>query len=343
MPFRARKSITIIPGLVKLNLSGTTGRNGSKGGMSWTLGLLGLATYNTRDGKWRVNTPGLGWWESSSRSQREKRKLQKRVAKAKPAAGGGSRPTGAGRKDAEAAHYARWFRALEREGVNPAQAARDAGRCPTCGHKMSPGQWCVPCAQKAAKRHDQAEARAAARQRQETRLYGAPSAPSGGQPGGRPDAIDQYLQAVEDGNMSPERRRLIGERPAVRCPSCGTPHRDGACPFCGPDQIESARRRAERACMGCGTPGKFPHCDPCEDQLARNRADMADRGEPIGEPTWLTPEARARLDERMAAEGRTHHAPPRGAGGQCGAKTQDGTPCRNGAGCSIRSHRRVLT
>lgn len=28
-------------------------------------------------------------------------------------------------------------------------------------------------------------------------------------------------------------------------------------------------------------------------------------------------------------------------GGQCGAKTQDGTRCRNGAGCPIPSHRRL--
>jgi hypothetical protein len=166
MPFRARKRITIIPGLVRLNLSGTTGRNGTKGGASWTVGILGFATYSTGDGRYRVNTPGIGWWESSTRAQRRKRRADAAAVRRGPSALG---------VDPDAGAFAKYFRAVRKEGGDPTAAARAYGRCPDCGRLLPRTRGgaaaCSHCLRKAQRSYERAEAAAAdeARLRREAR------------------------------------------------------------------------------------------------------------------------------------------------------------------------------
>jgi hypothetical protein len=75
MPFRWRKSVVVIPYVLKYNAAASAGKaRGLQSSGSWTVGILGVATYNTRNGQYRVNTPGPGWWESSTRAQRRKRR-----------------------------------------------------------------------------------------------------------------------------------------------------------------------------------------------------------------------------------------------------------------------------
>jgi hypothetical protein len=79
VPFRIRKSVNVIPGLVRLNASCSTSRGkGTSGGASWTFHLGRLVSYNTRTGTWTVNPPGPGSWQSSTRAQRRRRREGKR-------------------------------------------------------------------------------------------------------------------------------------------------------------------------------------------------------------------------------------------------------------------------
>lgn len=50
--YQFRKPITIIPGLLRVNLS--------RSGISWTWHLGRLASWNSRTGDTHINTPGLG-------------------------------------------------------------------------------------------------------------------------------------------------------------------------------------------------------------------------------------------------------------------------------------------
>jgi hypothetical protein len=76
--FRARKRVPIIPGLLRMNASGSAG-GGKKasGGVSWTWHLGKLVSYNTKTGVTTVNTPGLGSWSSSTKAQRKARREDK--------------------------------------------------------------------------------------------------------------------------------------------------------------------------------------------------------------------------------------------------------------------------
>jgi hypothetical protein len=78
--FRARKRVTIIPGLLRMNASGSAG-GGKKasGGVSWTWRLGRLVSYNTKTGVTTVNTPGLGSWSSSTKAQRKTRREGKSI------------------------------------------------------------------------------------------------------------------------------------------------------------------------------------------------------------------------------------------------------------------------
>lgn len=164
MPFRGRKSIPIIPYVLKYNFAVSAGKKkGVSTSGSWTMGILGVATYNTRDGRYRVNTPGWGWWESSTRAQRRKRKAEKRVAntQARPAvAAAGNRPA----SDPDAGAFARYFKAIRKEERDPRAEARAYGRCPDCGHLLPESRGgeaaCPKCIQTAQRARERAEAAA---------------------------------------------------------------------------------------------------------------------------------------------------------------------------------------
>jgi hypothetical protein len=80
--FRVRKSIPIIPGILRLNASGSAGGGKTRGGTSFTIHLGKLISYNTRTGVTSVNPPGPGSWQSSPRSTRKKNKARKQQLKA---------------------------------------------------------------------------------------------------------------------------------------------------------------------------------------------------------------------------------------------------------------------
>jgi hypothetical protein len=78
--FRIRKNITIIPGVLRLNASGSASRGrGARGGSSWTWHLGKLVSYNTRTGRWSVNPPGPGSWQSGTRTQRQAAKARRKA------------------------------------------------------------------------------------------------------------------------------------------------------------------------------------------------------------------------------------------------------------------------
>lgn len=76
--FRARKRVTIIPFILRMNASGNAG-GGKKasGGVSWTWHLGKWISYNTKTGTTTVNTPGIGSWQSTTKAQRKTRRADK--------------------------------------------------------------------------------------------------------------------------------------------------------------------------------------------------------------------------------------------------------------------------
>lgn len=78
MRWRARKPITIIPGILRMNVSSAAGGGRkSAGGVSFTWHIGKYASYNTKRGAATINTPGLGSVTTSTKTQRKKRREEK--------------------------------------------------------------------------------------------------------------------------------------------------------------------------------------------------------------------------------------------------------------------------
>lgn len=323
MPFRARKKITIIPGILDLNLSGSASRGkGATGGHSFTWRLGRRVSYNTRDGKTRVNTPGLGWWESSTRSQRNRRRM-KQAAQGSPPA---SRPTRSAKSkaDPDAAAWAAHFAEMNAAGGREAaiNSARAAGRCPGHGQVIPPGGMCPQCAEEGAQRHAAAD------------RGGAP----GRSPGrsGRPAPVidthsGSFTIAPDPGNPKGGMYVWAG-RPGSRAIKGPFPDGVAANRWVDDNMLEVVRAaRIETAPQDSYRPG-----DPYRDDVLAGRMSMvgAERRR------WLGEEEAERLEKRERTERQWQRTELERQGGTCGAQTQDGTPCRNGAGCAIPAHRR---
>lgn len=220
MPFRGRKSIVIVPFLVKYNFAVSAGKQrGVKTSGSWTVGLLGRATYNTRDGRYRVNTPGWGWWESSTRAQRRKRRAEQRPAAARTAAP----RTGRTSSDPDATAFRRYFAALKKEEGDYRAEARAYGRCPDCGRLLPASRGgqaaCPHCIREAQRAWEKAEAAAedAARVQREAgspvkprRPPASPRPPAAPAPSsgdGWPDVEERVAQSNEAAGRSRQERQ----------------------------------------------------------------------------------------------------------------------------------------
>jgi hypothetical protein len=116
--FRVRKSINVIPGILRLNASGAASRaKGAGGSTSWTIHLGKLISYNTRDGRWSINPPGPGSWQSGTRKQRKAAKARKKA----------ERNT---RRQAEQERWTRHFEERNAGGAVPVMGIRRAEHVP---------------------------------------------------------------------------------------------------------------------------------------------------------------------------------------------------------------------
>lgn len=233
--FRARKPWNIIPGLVRINFSGSKTRGKkARGGASVTFHVGKWVGWNAKTGRVTVNTPGIGSWQSDPHRPGRAARAAKKAASKSAASPRRTRVDPGVEQDAQL--WAQHFADIRAQGGEDAayQAGKAAGRCPTHGMILPPGSWCRTCAQSAAKRHEQADA--------QPRGYGGGMRSAHARPAPAPPRPSPGVWDGEYASLSPEEK---GKR-LKAAGYCGSRTREGGhclnrgnCPHHRPSRVRA--------------------------------------------------------------------------------------------------------
>jgi hypothetical protein len=322
MRWRARKPITIIPGILRMNVSSAAGGGKkSAGGVSFTWHIGKYASYNTKRGAATINTPGLGSVTTSTKAQRKAKREKRRMWKA-----------------ADAEYERQYFADLQAgktPDMNGAPSTRGLKTPPARYRKPAPSAVARPATATTGSRRQASSAGQGRRQSRSSVVHAAEPRTEPRRVGG----VEVTPSGVPMRPLRPAEYMSLTE--AQRSEYAALPMSRGGIyePDAVPGQTEKEWEAAIFPEYG-GLAGWREHQRSLEVQAARpDPAAMPPGGVPQSAASVCVSCQGPLVNNRCprCTEAAAAYA-ERQQGGQCKARTQDGTPCRNSANCPIPSH-----